>query len=115
VPAFTADQSWVMDVVAEKAANRVLEKFFENGCPVPCARVDAISAAVFGRAETGVVGLVQRTTIAESEILSLQEARQTPDWRVRVLWGVGIALCGWAGLTLFAIAKDAIEHHWLGF
>ena len=116
VPGFTVEQSWAMDVVAERAADRVLAKFFENGCPVPCPKVDAISATVFGRAETGVVGLVQRQATAEADIAALQSAKApAPDWRVRVIWGVGIALAGWAGLMAFSIAKDAIEHHWLGF
>jgi len=116
VPGFSAEQSWAVDVVAERAADRVLAKFFANGCPVPCPRVDAISGAVFGRAENGVPGLVQRTAANEDAIAALQNAKApAPDWRVRVLWGVGLALAGWAGLMAFSIVKDAIEHHWLGF
>ena len=75
VPGFTAEQSWAVDVVAERAADRVLAKFFANGCPVPCPKVDAISGAVFGRAENGVPGLVQRTAANEDAIAALQKAR----------------------------------------
>ena len=32
-----------------------------------------------------------------------------------MIWGVGLALAGWAGLMAFSIVKDAVEHHWLGF
>ncbi len=116
VPGFTAEQSWAVDVVAERAADRVLAKFFANGCPVPCPKVDAISGAVFGRVENGVPGLVQRTAANEDAIAALQKAKTpAPDWRVRVIWGVGLALAGWAGLMAFSIVKDAVERHWLGF
>ena len=56
VPGFTPEQSWAMDVVAERAATRVVEKFALNGCPFPCP----VRTVVLGSSETGVVGLDDR-------------------------------------------------------
>lgn len=42
VPGFTDDQVWAMNVVAERAAERVIEKFKDSGCPFPCAVRDVV-------------------------------------------------------------------------
>ena len=62
VPGFTPEQSWAMDVVAERAATRVVEKFTASGCPFPCS----VRTVVLGSSETGVVGLDDRVRSLET-------------------------------------------------
>ena len=96
VPEFTPQQVWVLDVVAERAANKAVERLTQRDCPLSCPRMDAISKFCFGKAEDNVPGLDVRVPAAEAAIATVQESI---TWLKRTLAGAlaagGVALVVW--------------------
>ena len=104
IPEFSATQKWVIEVVAEKAADKAVEKFFINGCPMPCRRVEDVETVVFGRTEKGIVGLDQR-------MASVERAVSIGDYRVKLMWaGIGVV-----AFYVAQLLEHLTEHHILGF
>lgn len=80
VPGFTEEQVWAMNVVAERAAQRVLEKFVSGGCHIPCA----LKTVVCGSEDGKVTGL--DATVARHE-RELQELLDNIKWSKRLIYG----------------------------
>ena len=90
VPDFTAQQTWVMDVIAEKAAQRAVDKLVERGCPFSCD----VKVLLYGDDSAGVPGMKQRLVDVESTIGRLN----------RITWiavsGVVLAVIGLIGMLV---------------
>lgn len=71
IPGFTAEQSWALDVVAERAAQRAIDKLWLGDCPVACARMEALDKFCFGRAEDDFAGVDTRLPAVESAVARL--------------------------------------------
>lgn len=99
IPGFTAEQKWVIEQVADAAAERAIAKLRENGCPVSgCSERGELQAVVFGRAEAGIVGLDERVATLERTNATLR----------RVTWmAVSGVVLGVIGLV-FALVQLAI-------
>lgn len=96
VPEFTPQQVWVLDVVAERAANKVVDRLTQRECQLPCPKMDAVSKFCFGKAEDGVPGLDVRVPAAETAIAAVQESI---TWLKRTVAGAiaagAVALVVW--------------------
>ncbi len=65
-----------MNIVAEQAAERVVAKLRESGCPVDgCAERGSLETVVFGKTEKNIVGLDQRVADVEREIKQLRDTQ----------------------------------------
>lgn len=91
VPGFTEDQVWAMNVVAERAAERVLEKFVSGGCQLPCD----VKMVVLGSPDGKVIGIDDR--VRELERFAARITRLT--WLV-----IGALVVSVIGL-LFAVGQ----------
>jgi len=71
IPGFTADQSWSLEMLIERAVSKGISEgmasFQESNCADHQARTDHLETVVFGRTESGIVGLDQRLTTQEAE------------------------------------------------
>lgn len=101
VPGFTAEQSWVLDVVAERAAQRAVEKLRLGDCPVACAKMEALDKFCFGRAEDGIAGVDNRLPAAEAAVERLTDSFV---WLQRAL--IAALVAGAAGFGVWLL-----EHH----
>lgn len=101
VPGFSPQQVWVLDVVAERAAQKAIDGLIKRDCPLPCSRMLAVEQVVFGRAEAGLAGLDARVPANERAIA---EVTDTIVWLKRTIAGAfaagGVALAVWALETL---------------
>jgi hypothetical protein len=101
VPGFTPEQVWVLDVVAERAAQKAIDGLVRRDCPLPCSRMLAVEQVVFGRAESGLAGLDARMPANERAIA---EVADTIVWLKRTIAGAlaagGVGLAVWSLETL---------------
>ena len=49
IPGLSPEASLVVDIVAERAARRVVDEFKENGCPFPCRDMTDVRETLYGR------------------------------------------------------------------
>ncbi len=94
LPEFTAAQTWVLEVVAEKAADKAVEKFSAQPCTLSCPRMEAVEGVTFGNAEHGVRGLDDRLMTAEKTLANL----------IRLMWLAVGMLFTLAGSLIFYIS-----------
>lgn len=91
LPGFTPEQTWVLNTIADKAAQRAIEQFAKRDCVLVCPRMDAVEMVTFGRTERGVVGLDQRMAAVERTLATLR----------RVTWlAVGALITSIGSLTV---------------
>jgi hypothetical protein len=95
VPEFTPQQVWVLDVVAERAANKVVDRLTQRECPLPCPKMDAVAKFCFGKAEDGLAGVDTRLLANEAAVARLTESI---TWLKRTVAGA-IA----SGAVIFAV------------
>ena len=55
-----------------QAAKAVVDELRKENCPFPCPRMEAVETAVFGRTETGVVGLDMQVRENTASLASLR-------------------------------------------
>jgi hypothetical protein len=98
VPGFTPEQSYILDVVAERAARRVVAELKSDGCPFECKDMEAVKTVVFGSTEKNIVGLDQQVANNSGTIKQIR----------RVTWiAVSAFIVSSVGL-MFTVAQIAI-------
>jgi hypothetical protein len=104
IPGFTAAQSWALTVVAERAAEAAVSRLLQRDCQLPCPRMAAVETVVFGRAESGVVGLDERIGANERALSRLGES---------IVWlrRAAIGACITAGAYLAVWAIEELARH----
>ena len=87
---------WWLDIVVERTVTRMLDEFRRGDCVLPCQRMEAVEAAVFGRPEAGVTGLCERMHVSESRWSTTR----------RFVWtALGVFLTGCGSVIVLAITK----------
>jgi hypothetical protein len=60
VPGITAEQAWVYDTIAERAARKVLAEYNAAPCTAACPRVEEVRDTVYGNGSDGLKTAVTR-------------------------------------------------------
>ena len=50
IPGLSPEASLIVDVVAERAARRVIDEFKDGGCPFPCRDMTDVRETLYGKA-----------------------------------------------------------------
>lgn len=117
IPGFTAEQSWSMEMLIERAVSKGIADgmahFQESNCADHQARTDHLETLVFGRTERGIVGLDQRMAAQESETQALTKAIDDMvgdrKWFRRMVYSALFVSC--VGLV-FGLIQFAITRGW---
>ena len=80
----------MLDVVAERAANKVVDRLTQRECALPCPKMEAVTKFCFGNAEDGVPGLNVRVPTNEDALAALQDSIK---WLKRTLAAAIAAGC----------------------
>jgi hypothetical protein len=102
VPGFTPEQSWALDVVAERAAQRAVDKLRLGPCPVTCARMEAVDRFCFGKAEDGIAGVDTRLPAQEAAVARLTDSIL---WLQRIV--VGAIVSGAVAFGVWLLERHA--------